>query len=91
MQEALDRLTKNRTVVVIAHRLSTIQNAGAAGLGACVGNRGRLTVAGGRGAGEDVIVVLKGGKVVESGSHAQLMAKGGVYADLVHFQLAADQ
>ena len=27
MQEAIDNLMKNRTVIVIAHRLSTVQNA----------------------------------------------------------------
>lgn len=65
VQEALDRLTRNRTVVVIAHRLSTIQKA-------------------------DLIVVIKHGRVVEKGTHSQLLSRKGAYAELVQFQLHED-
>jgi ATP-binding cassette subfamily B protein len=37
----------------------------------------------------DVIVVLDGARVVEAGSHEQLMAKGGQYAELYGIQAAA--
>jgi ATP-binding cassette subfamily C protein CydCD len=37
----------------------------------------------------DLIVVLDGGRLVETGSHAALLAKGGLYARLVSRQLAA--
>jgi ATP-binding cassette, subfamily B, bacterial len=37
----------------------------------------------------DVIVVLQEGRVVETGDHASLLAKGGLYAGLVSRQLAA--
>lgn len=36
----------------------------------------------------DVILVLKDGDVIESGSHEDLMAKGGFYADLYNSQFA---
>lgn len=61
VQEALDNLMKNRTVIVIAHRLSTVQNA-------------------------DNIVVVNDGKIVESGSHENLLAKDGAYASLYKMQ-----
>ena len=61
IQQAMDRLTQNKTSFVIAHRLSTIKNA-------------------------DLILVLRDGDVVESGTHAQLMQQGGFYAELYNSQ-----
>jgi len=57
VQEALDRLMKNRTTFVIAHRLSTIKKA-------------------------NKIIVIDGGKLIESGTHDELIDVGGVYANL---------
>ena len=37
----------------------------------------------------DKIVVLHGGRVAEEGTHADLVAKGGVYANLIHTQMLA--
>ena len=34
----------------------------------------------------DLIVVLEGGRVVEQGSHAELIARGGLYAELYGLQ-----
>jgi len=34
----------------------------------------------------DLIVVLDGGRVVETGSHQELVAKGGLYAELYELQ-----
>ena len=34
----------------------------------------------------DVIAVFAGGKIVEYGSHAELMDKGGVYSELFQMQ-----
>lgn len=62
VQEALDRLGQQRTVLVIAHRLGTIRNA-------------------------DNILVLKEGKVVEEGTHDELLALKGVYFDMWNMQL----
>ena len=61
IQEALERLMKNRTSFVIAHRLSTIRNA-------------------------DKIIALKSGRIVEQGSHDELMANEGLYAKLAKIQ-----
>ena len=57
VQEALRRLTKDRTSIVIAHRLSTVQHA-------------------------HRIVVMDAGRIVESGTHHELLAKNGAYAHL---------
>ncbi len=61
VQEALERLMKNRTTVVIAHRLSTIANA-------------------------DLICVMHEGKIVERGTHDDLIALNGHYRKLVEMQ-----
>lgn len=61
VQQAIDNLMKDRTVLVIAHRLSTIVNA-------------------------DRIIVLENGKIVESGAHADLLEKDGIYKNLYDIQ-----
>lgn len=61
VQEALERLMKDRTTIVIAHRLSTIVNA-------------------------DLICVMHDGRIVERGTHAELISLGGHYRRLVEMQ-----
>ncbi|QDZ41469.1 ABC transporter ATP-binding protein [Euhalothece natronophila Z-M001] len=55
VQEALDRLLKDRTVFIIAHRLATVRGA-------------------------DRIFVLENGKIIETGTHGQLLAERSRYA-----------
>lgn len=57
IQECLNKVMENKTVLAIAHRLSTI-------------------------AAMDRLLVLDQGRVVESGTHAELLAKNGIYAKL---------
>lgn len=57
IQENLNELMENKTVIAIAHRLSTI-------------------------AAMDRLIVMDEGKIVEEGSHSELLALGGIYAQL---------
>lgn len=57
IQEAIDRISEDRTVIIIAHRLNTIQDA-------------------------DTIFVFDGGRIVEKGTHEELLHANGAYTDL---------
>jgi len=63
VQEALNRLMQERTVVVVAHRLSTIEKA-------------------------HKIIVVAAGRVVEEGTHGELLATDGMYRSLHEAHLA---
>ena len=65
VQEAIDRLMANRTVLVIAHRLATVRQA-------------------------DEILVLDEGRIIQRGSHAELLAAGGLYRRLYELQFRDD-
>jgi ATP-binding cassette subfamily B protein len=39
----------------------------------------------------DEILVMEGGRIVERGSHAELLARGGVYAHLWALQLQEEE
>ena len=61
IQQALQRLMRDRTTLVIAHRLSTIEHA-------------------------DQIAVMDHGRIIERGTHAELITMGGHYAALHRMQ-----
>ena len=65
VQEAIERLMANRTVLVIAHRLATVRQA-------------------------DEILVLDEGRIIQRGSHAELLAAGGLYRRLYELQFRDD-
>jgi subfamily B ATP-binding cassette protein MsbA len=66
VQEAIERMMKNRTTFVIAHRLSTIRNA-------------------------TRIIVIDSGKIIQSGTHQELMQKeNGLYKKLYEMQFRDD-
>lgn len=60
VQEALESLYKNRTVIIIAHRLSTVQ----------IANR---------------IFTMEDGKIVESGTHTELLQLDGKYKNFTTY------
>jgi len=61
VQEAIDNLVKDRTVIIIAHRLSTIKNA-------------------------NKIFVFEKGKIIETGTHDELISNKGKYKKLYELQ-----
>ena len=65
VQEAIERLMANRTVLVIAHRLATVRQA-------------------------DEILVLDEGRIIQRGSHTELLAAGGLYRRLYELQFRDD-
>ncbi len=58
LMEAIDELTRSKTIIMIAHRLKTVEGA-------------------------DQILVIDQGKVVQRGTHAQLLAEEGLYRRFV--------
>ncbi|MCK4561515.1 MAG: ABC transporter ATP-binding protein [Flavobacteriaceae bacterium] len=61
IQDATEKITKNRTSIIIAHRLATIKKA-------------------------DMIIVMEDGKIVEQGTHKELLDKKGYYSRLYNIQ-----
>lgn len=63
---AMQRLLKQKTMIVIAHRLSTIRNA-------------------------DNILLISEGEIKESGTHDQLLEKGGIYSKFYQLQFGEEK
>lgn len=61
VQDALERVSAQKTTLIIAHKLATVMKA-------------------------DNIAVMTSGKVVEQGSHSELLARDGLYAAMVRAQ-----
>ena len=61
IQDALEELSRGRTVIAIAHRLSTVL-------------------------GSDLIVVMDHGRIVATGTHAELLNSSEVYSNLYRLQ-----
>jgi len=66
VQQAIERLMRERTVLVIAHRLATVRDA-------------------------DEIVVLDAGRIIQRGSHEELLRAGGLYRRLYDFQFRNEE
>ena len=66
VQDALNTLMKDRTVIIIAHRLSTVREA-------------------------DSIIFIDDGRVVEEGSHEELMRRDGAYRQFHDIQFNAGE
>ena len=66
IQEATEKLLKDRTSFIVAHRLSTIVN-------------------------PDLIVMLEMGKIIEMGTHDELIEKRGKYFDLYKNQFLQER
>jgi ABC-type multidrug transport system fused ATPase/permease subunit len=61
IQEAMEKMSGSRTVLVVAHRLSTIRNA-------------------------SKVLVMEEGRIVEQGTHRELLARRGRYWEMVEHQ-----
>jgi ATP-binding cassette, subfamily B, bacterial MsbA len=66
VQQAIELLMQQRTVLVIAHRLATVRDA-------------------------DEIVVLEEGRMVQRGSHEELLRAGGLYRRLYDLQFRTEE
>jgi ATP-binding cassette, subfamily B, bacterial MsbA len=66
VQQAIERLMQDRTVLVIAHRLATVRDA-------------------------DEIVVLDDGRLVQRGSHEELLRASGLYRRLYDLQFRGEE
>ena len=58
LQQAIEALTQDKTVIMIAHRLNTVRNAAQ-------------------------ILVVADGRIVQHGTHEELIAEDGIYADFI--------
>jgi ATP-binding cassette subfamily B protein len=66
IQDAIDKVTENRTSFIIAHRLSTIRSA-------------------------DRILLIDNGRILEQGTHNELIRKKGHYYDLYSSQFVTEK